>query len=203
MTGKVKTNLNGTTVERFISMVELYLDSLDKPVFHQIKPDVASVRLKLNEMKALQEKVKEGSHKAVALRNAVRKSINADMSRMCEWVNILAHGNKEILSQCAFEPVKARSAAPVPAGIRKLVVHRSEERGKATVAWKGNGSKFYRAQMTLNPNEENGWKDIATVTSNKCDLNGLPVGMFCYFRVQGVNSSGAGDFSEIIMYMAS
>ncbi|MBL0315784.1 MAG: fibronectin type III domain-containing protein [Flavobacteriales bacterium] len=203
MTGKVKTNLNGTTVEQFMSMVEMYLDSLEKPVFSQIIPDIQSVREKLKEMKSLQDKVKEGSHKAVHLRNTVRKSINADMSRMCEWVNILAHGNIEILSQCAFERVKSRSASPVPPGIRKLIVHRSEERGKATVAWKGNGSKFYRAQMTLNPNEHSSWKDIATVTSNRCDLDGLPVGMFCYFRVQGVNATGAGEFSDICMYMAS
>jgi hypothetical protein len=203
MTGKVKTNLNGTTVERFIHLVGIYLDSLNKPVFRPIEEDVKRVSLKLIEMRELQVQVKEGSHKAVVLRNAIRKSINADMSRLCEWINIMAHGDKKILMQCAFEPVKPRTAAPIPTEVSRLNVIRTEERGKAIVTWKGNGSKFYRTQMTLNPNEKESWKDVATVATNKCELENLPVGMFCYFRVQGVNSAGAGEYSNITMYMAS
>ncbi len=203
MAGKVKTNLNGTSIEKFITMSEAYIKSLVKPVFEHVKPAVDEVSPKLIRLKSLQADVKEGSHKAVVMRNLLRSEINSDLRRMCEWVNIHAHGNIEMLNQCAFEKVKARSASPIPAGINKLIVYRASETGKALISWKGNGSKFYRTQMTVNPNQPNEWKEVATVTSNRCELAGLPVGMFCYFRVQGVNASGAGDFSEVYMYMAS
>ncbi len=203
MAGKVKTNLNGTSIEKFIMMSEAYIKSLMKPVFEDVTPTIVDISPKLEKLKSLQAEVKEGSHKAVAMRNILRKEINSDLRRMCEWVNIHAHGNIEMLNQCAFEKVKARSASPIPAGIRKLMVYRSNETGKALVSWKGNGAKFYRTQMTVNPNIPDEWKDVATVTSNRCELAGLPVGMFCYFRVQGVNATGAGEYSEVYMYMAS
>jgi hypothetical protein len=202
MPNKVKTNLAGTTIETFIMKTETYLKSLQKPMFGNIYPAVADVMIKVSQLKTLQDQVIEGSHKAVVLRNALRKEVNADMSRMCEWVNIYAHGDSTILNECSFEVCKPRTAAPIPGGIKKLIVYKASESGKAQIAWKGNGSKFYRTQMTVDPTSNESWKDVATVTSNRCELAGLPVGRFCYFRVQGVNASGAGEFSDVYVYMA-
>ena len=203
MQNRVKTNLNGTSIEKFLAMTEAYSKSLSNELFHNIVPGVASVLPKIESLKTLQAAVKEGNHKAVMQRNDLRKEITSDMSRMCEWVNIYSHGDKKILDQCGFEPCKQRSAAPLPQSIKKLVVHRSTEAGKALIVWKGNGSKFYRTQMTIDPTQNETWKDVATVTSNRFEMSGLPVGRFCYFRVQGVNATGAGDYSDVYVYMAS
>lgn len=203
MTKRVKTNLAGTTVEEFIHKCETYLLSLRREIFSPIHHKAMETAPKLERMKELQLQVLEGSHKAVILRNELRKEITREMAVLCDWVNVHAHDNERFMMESSFERVKPRSAATAPAGIRKLAVLRADKSGKAQVMWKGNGSKFYRAQMTVNPQSETDWKDVATVTSTKCELENLPVGTFCYFRVQGVNSAGPGEFSEIFMYMAS
>ncbi len=203
MTKRVKTNLAGTTVESFVGKCDNYLLALKKDIFSSLHVKVSELEEKLVRMKALQFQVLEGSHKAVVLRNDMRKEITKDMSRLCDWINIHYHDNENYLYECSFEMVKPRTAAITPSGIKKLTVYRASESGKAQIIWKGNGSKFYRAQMTVSPPGEQQWKDVAMVTSNRCELENLPVGTFCYFRVQGVNSAGPGEFSEIFAYMAS
>jgi hypothetical protein len=202
-TKRVKTNLAGTTIEEFIHKCETYLLSLRKEVFSPIHQKAMDTTPKLERIKELQLQVLEGSHKAVMLRNELRKEITREMAVLCDWVNVHAHDDERLILECSFERVKPRSAATAPAGIRKLAVLRAEKTGKAQVIWKGNGSKFYRAQMTINPHLDSDWKDVATVTSTRCELDNLPVGTFCYFRVQGVNAAGPGEFSEVFMYMAS
>lgn len=203
MTKKLKTNLAGTTVETFIAKSEIYLKALQKDIFKEIHSQVNGVFPKLEKMKELQAQAQDGSHRAVALRNELRKEVNRDMTRLCDWVNIHAHHNEKMITESAFEGCKPRTAATIPSGIKKLVVYRTTESGRAQICWKGNGSKFYRTQMTVDPTSTETWKDVATVTSNKCELQNLPVGKFCYFRVQGVNSAGAGEFSDVYIYMAS
>jgi len=203
MTKRVKTNLAGTTVESFISKCEKYVRALKKDIFSPLHDKVNELERKILSMKNFQLQVLEGSHKAVLLRNEIRKEITRDVSRLCDWINIQAHENEGYLRECSFELVKSRTAANTPAGIKKLKVYRAKESGKAQIIWQGNGSKFYRAQMTVNAPAESQWKDVAMVTSTRCVLENLPVGTFCYFRVQGVNSAGPGEFSEICTYMAS
>jgi hypothetical protein len=202
MTKRVKTNLAGTTVEIFINKCEKYLLSLKKELFSVLQDKVTGLEQKIARMKELQMQVIEGSHKAVVMRNELRKDITREVSRLCDWINVHAHDNEAYVQECAFEKVKPRTSATAPAGIRKLAVYRSSQSGKAEMKWKGNGAKFYRAQMTVNPESEH-WKDVASVTSTRCEVENLPVGTFCYFRVQGVNSAGPGAFSEVYVYMAS
>ena len=58
------------------------------------------------------------------------------------------------------------------------------------------GAKSYLVEQSPDPITEKSWVQVDTPTKSSCEIEGAEPGKILWFRVAGVNATGAGPWSE-------
>jgi len=194
---KVKTGLNGLNNTQFSLRVKAIESKLSNAAFKGLTPVCSVVKAKINEFDALEQQITAGMRSFIPQRNAMRKDINAQVVRQCDWINSFAGGDLSILEMSGFELTKKRQPLPLPGKVGKITLTQSNTAGEVFVNFKGiPGCKFHKVQMCTDLSSEANWQDVALPSRHACVVNGLTIARYTYFRVCAVNTAGEGQWSD-------
>ncbi len=202
---KVKSGLSGLSIARTVEVSRTPLLKLEgNPNFPNLPYPVAEMQGDRNALIEYQSLFLEGNRGIKPLRDQTLKGFRSKMSITADYINTVAKGDVIMLNTTGLPFEKERSAKPVPAMIHKINACNCPETGVAKVTWSGvSGRNYYIIQSTMDPSDENSWKQVEQSTTVHCDVYGLEVGKFAHFRVCAVNSAGRGEWSDVAKIMVA
>lgn len=200
---KVKSGLSGLTIAQTIVNGRTPLIKLNgNPNFPNPPYPIPEMEADLNAVVEFERAFQEGSKMAKPQRDAFLKTFLGKINLTVGYVNVTAKGDIPMLETTGFPLQKTRSSATVPTMVHRINCCNCQEQGSARITWSGvKGRSYYIVQTTIDPTDENSWTQVEQATAVHCEVSGLEVGKFAFFRVCAVNHAGRGEWSDVARVM--
>ena len=133
-------------------------------------------------------------------RNDAQAAWNAAISTLAAFTESATKGDKTAILGAGFDVRGTRTPPPpleAPAGLK---VATNGTPGVSKIKWDPvHGAVSYLVEMSPDPITAKSWEQVDTPTKSSCEADGAEPGKIQWFRVAGVNASGAGPWSEPAM----
>lgn len=132
----------------------------------------------------------------IALRDAAELDWNDKCTKLATFTQMATGGVETSILSSGFGvrgPNVPKPPLSAPANVSASL---NGSPGNTKVKWTGvTGAVSYLVEMSPDPMTPTSWVQVATPTKTSCDAAGAQPGKLAWFRVAGVNNTGAGPWS--------
>ncbi len=145
------------------------------------------------------DNVKDGSREDTVIKNNLRKSLEADLHQLGDYVQRMSGGDEALILSSGFDVHKKHEAVGPLSKATNLVVKPGSNKGSMELSCNVvDHATFYVFEYHELPSENaNGWVQTTT-TKRKVLLDGLTSGKQYAFRVAGAGSDPSRNWSDEI-----
>mgnify|MGYP001399060132 CR=1 FL=1 len=167
-------------------------------------PSVEVLQSDADLLEQLAQKALVGTHADIVARNEQAAVVYDDLKKELIYVNIQGHGDEAILLKSGFDTQRVASKLPLPGKtvIVSVTFGKEDHSAKFTIK-KVDYAKKYRIAINNVSATSDDWTYIELTSSTReLIVTGLTRGKECWFRIAAGNSSGWGEWSEPIAFIA-